>query len=62
MIIRELAKLCIMVCSKQIIIINFFLFRNRPPDVDINLFINNERITRVRVNEIIGVFIDDDLN
>ena len=52
--------------SKQIIIIKIFLFRNRPPDVDINLFINNERITeritRVRVNEIIGVFIDDDLN
>ena len=38
------------------------LSRNRPTDVDINLCINNERTTRVRVKEIRGVFIDDDLN
>ena len=38
------------------------LFKNRPPDVDVNFCINNERITRVRVTQFLGVFIDDDLN
>ena len=38
------------------------LLRKRPPDVDINLCINNERITRVRVTKLLGIFIDNDLN
>ena len=38
------------------------LLRKRPPDVDIKLCINNERITRVHVTKVLGIFIDDDLN
>ena len=38
------------------------LFRNRPPNIDINLCINNERITRVRVTTFLGICIVDDLN
>ena len=42
--------------------INYMLFRNRPPDIEINLFINNRQITRVYVTEFLGVYIDESLN
>ena len=38
------------------------LLRNRPPDVGINLCLNNERIARVHETKFLGVFTDDDLN
>ena len=38
------------------------LFRNRPPDVDFNVFIENERINRVHVTKFLGICIDDKLN
>ena len=66
MLNRELAKLCIWFAVNKLSLnlskTNYKLFRNRPPDVDINLCINNERITRVRLQKFVGVFIDDDLN
>ena len=66
MLNRELAKLCIWLAVKKLSLnlskTNYILFRNRPPDGDINLCINNERITRVRVTTFLGVFIDDNLN
>ena len=38
------------------------LFRKRPPDVDFNVFIENERINRVHVKKFLGICIDDKLN
>ena len=38
------------------------LFRSRPPDVDSNVCITKERITRVRITTFLGKVIDDDLN
>ena len=40
---------------------NYMLFRNRP-DIEINLFINNQQITRVHVKKCLGVYIDESLN
>ncbi len=40
----------------------YMLFRNRPPDVDVNLFIENERINRVHVTQFLGICIDDKRN
>ena len=40
-------------------IASYMLFRNRPPDVDFNVFIENERINRVHVNKFLGICIDD---
>ena len=34
---------------------NYMLFRNRPPDIEINMFINNQHITRVHVTKFLGV-------
>ena len=66
MLNRELVKLCIWFDVNKLSLnlskTNYMLFRNRLPDVNINLCINNERITRVCVKKILGVFIDDDLN
>ena len=41
---------------------NYMIFRNRPPDIEINLFINNQQITRVHVTQFLGVYIDESLN
>ena len=41
---------------------NYMIFRNRPPDIEINLFINNQQITRVRVKKFLGAYIDESLN
>ena len=43
---------------------NYMLFRNRPPDIEINVFINNQQITRVHVAKFLGVYIyiDESLN
>ena len=41
---------------------NYMKFRNRPPDIEINLFINNQQITRVHVKKILGIYIDESLN
>ena len=41
---------------------NYMIFRNRLPDIEINLFINNQQITRVHVTKFIGVYIDESLN
>ena len=38
---------------------NYMLFRNRPPDIEINLLINNQQITRVHVTKLLGVYIDE---
>ena len=38
---------------------NSMLFRNRPPDIEINLFINNQQITRVHVPKFLCVCIDE---
>ena len=55
-----------MVCCEQIIIEhvkkNYMLFRNRPPDIEIILFSNNQQITRVHVKKCLGVYIDESLN
>ena len=36
---------------------NCMIFRNRPPDIEINMFINNQQITRVHVTQCLGVYI-----
>ena len=41
---------------------SYMLFRNRPPDVDFNVFIEHERINRVHVTKFLGIYIDDKLN
>ena len=41
---------------------NYMLFWNRPPDIEINLFINNQQIARVHVTKFPGVHIDESLN
>ena len=41
---------------------NYMIFRNRPPDIEINLFINNQQIIRVHVTKFLGVYIDESLN
>ena len=43
---------------------SYMLFRNRPPDVDFNVFIELERINRVglHVTQFLGIYIDDKLN
>ena len=41
---------------------NYMIFRNRPPDNEINLFINNQQITRVHITKFLGVYIDESLN
>ena len=38
------------------------IFRNRPPDIEINMFINNQQITRVHVTQFLCVYIDESLN
>ena len=40
---------------------NYMIFQNRPPDIEINMFINNQQITRVHVATFI-VYIDESLN
>ena len=37
---------------------NCMLFRNHPTDTEINLFINNQQITRVHVTKFLCVYID----
>ena len=53
MLHRELAKLCkwfaVNKPSLNLSKTSYILFRNRPPDVDLNVFIENERINRVHV-------------
>ena len=40
---------------------NNILFRDRPPDIEINLFVNNQQITRVHVTKFLGVYINKSL-
>ena len=55
-----------MVCCEQINIepvkTNYVIFRNRPPDIESNMLINNPQITRVHVTKCLGVYIDESLN
>ena len=41
---------------------NYMIFRNRPPDIEINMFINNQQMTRVHVTKCLDVHIDESLN
>ena len=41
---------------------NYMIFLNRPPHIEINLFINNQQITRLHVKKCLGVYIDESLN
>ena len=65
MLNRELAKLWIwfeQIITELVKNQLYVIFRNHLPNVDINLCINNERVTRIHVTKFLGVFIDDDLN
>ena len=66
MLNKELAKLCkwfaVNKLSLNLSKISYILFRNRPPNVDFNVFIENESINRVHVTKFLGIFIDDKLN
>ena len=66
MLNRELAKLCkwfaVNKLSLNLSKTSYMLFRNRPPDVDFNVFIEQERINRVHVTKFLGIYIDDKLN
>ena len=64
MLNRELAKLCKWFDALNKLSLNLsktscMLFRNRPPDVDFNVFIENERINKTKF---LGIYIDDKLN
>ena len=48
--------------SLNLSITSYMLFRNRPPDVDFDVFIEYERINRVHVTKFLGIYIDDKLN
>ena len=65
MLNRELAKLskwfAVNKLSLNLSKTTYMLFRNRPPDVDLNVFIENERINRVHVTKFLGICIDDKL-
>ena len=41
---------------------NYMISRNSPPDIEINMFINTQQITRVHVTKFLGVYIDEILN
>ena len=62
----ELANLCkwfaVNKLSLNLSKTNYMLFRNRPPYVDFNVFIENERTNRVHVTKFLGIFIDVKLN
>ena len=60
MLNRELAKLCKWFAEP--VKTSQMLFRNLLPDVDFNVFIENERINRVHVTKFRGIFIDDKLH
>ena len=66
MLNRELTKLCkwfaVNKLSLNLSKTSYMLFRNRPPDVDFNVFIEHERINRVHVTKFLGIYIDDKLN
>ena len=66
MLNRELAKLCKWFAANKLSLnlskTSYILFRNRPPDVDFNMFIDNDRINRVHVTKFPRIFIDDKLN
>ena len=66
MLNRELSKLCKWFAQNKLSLnlskTSYMLFRNRPPDVDFNVFIENERVNRVHVTKFLGIFIDDKLN
>ena len=66
MLNRELAKLCkwfaVNKLSLNLSKTSYMLLRNRPPDVDFNVFIENERINRGHVTTFLGICIDDKLN
>ena len=66
MLNRELAKLCkwfaVNKLSLNLSNTSYMLFRNRPPDVDFNVFIEHERMNRVHVTKFLGIYIDDKLN
>ena len=61
MLNRELAKLCKVFAANKLSLnlskTSYMLFRNRPPDVDFNLFIENKRINRVHVTTFLGIYI-----
>ena len=60
MLNRELAKLCkwfaVNKLSLNLSKTSYMLFRNRPPDVDFNVFIEHERINSVRVTKFLGIY------
>ncbi len=60
MLNRELAKLCkwfaVNKLSLNLSKTSYMLFRNGPPDVDFNVFIENERINRVHLIKFLGMY------
>ena len=65
MLNRELAKLCKWFAVNKLSLNlsnTSLLFRNRPPDVVFNVFIEIEIIHRVHLNKFLGICIDDKLN
>ena len=65
MLNRELAQLCkwfaVNKLSLNLSKTRYMLFRNRPPDVDFNVFIEHERINSVHLTKFLGIYIDDKL-
>ncbi len=66
MLNRELSNLCKWFAANKLSLNlsknMYMLFRNRPPDVDFNVLIENERINRVHVTKFLGKYIDDKRN
>ena len=66
MLNRELAKICKLFAVNKLSLnlskTSYMLFRKRPPDVDVNVFIEHEIINRVHVTKFLGIYIYDKLN
>ena len=41
---------------------NYILFRSRPPDADLNIQINDIKVSRVQSSKFLGIIIDENLN
>ena len=63
---RELSKLYVWFSVNKLSLnldkTNYILFRNRPPDISLNLHINNVNVPQVQFTKFVGIIIDEQIN
>ena len=63
---RELARLFVYFSVNKLSLnlqkTNYILFRNRPPDNDLDIRINNVMVTRVQSTSFLGIIMDEQIN